>query len=328
MPRFKFTTSDNLTLVGWSVAARRTSLWIPELRMGLDAGGIDPEDGVEPPPLRIVLGTHGHRDHMKEIHNIALEPTMRTKIFFPKNHIHYLDNFITSSHILNKGNLMTSETELEKCFEIIGVSPREKVYISSLKLELEIFHCYHYPTTVGYGVSEVRKCSRTDEEISQLIANKILESTSDEDKEILLNIKNSFDNNIKPDGKMYKYMRDNNIDFSILKRVPLFAFLCDTTHRVFEDKNIFKYPTIIVECTFYENTKEQLKEAKDKNHTHFYHLIDIIKNNPNNYFRLIHHSARYNAENIYQEELVKKHYFETINEEVNYNFVPNFSIHI
>ena len=191
MPTWEIQAKPPLTLKGWSVSARRTALWIPELKMGLDAGGIDPTTGEEPSNLLVVLITHGHRDHTKEIHNIALNgpdwnpsesPTNphKTKIFLPSSIAQDTDDFIKRSAEINAGGRKLSKKEMmyiDNSYEIVPVSYNQvynlKKYNGSTTLKIKTFKCYHYPTTVGYGVSEVRKTSKTDKDICDIISQKL-----------------------------------------------------------------------------------------------------------------------------------------------------------
>jgi hypothetical protein len=74
--------------------------------------------------------------------------------------------------------------------------------------------------------------------------------------------------------------------------IPKVSFLCDTTTSVFTSyPELFYYPTIIIECTFYdEQTIELAAQAK---HTHWNDLEPIVRNHPSVFFILIHFSMRY-----------------------------------
>mgnify|MGYP000745915447 CR=1 FL=1 len=337
MPSWEIQAKPPLTLKGWSVSARRTALWIPELKMSLDAGGIDPTTGEEPSNTLITLITHGHRDHTKEIHNIALnspdwDPSksqtnpFKTKILLPSSIMQDVDTFIKRSAEINAGGRKLSKKELlhiNNSYELMPVKYDQvyhlKKYNGSTTLEIKTFKCYHYPTTVGYGISEVRKTSKTDKDICDIILQKLSLEEDENKKETYKEIIKVFSEGNKPHGKYYKFMRDEGINFSTTVTIPLFAFLCDTTTEVAQNKAIFEYPVIIIECTYYDDDPKIMKESKDRCHTHFDLLSPIIKTHPKNHFRLIHHSSRYEKdtcgpETIYEEhENLKKYHNKYLN---------------
>jgi len=80
---------------------------------------------------------------------------------------------------------------------------------------------------------------------------------------------------------------------------PLFVYVGDTHYTIFEKyQELFDYPIIIVECTFYCN--ETLDRANRDGHIHWSQLEPIVTSHPNTTFVLIHFSLRYSEEDIYQ----------------------------
>jgi hypothetical protein len=88
----------------------------------------------------------------------------------------------------------------------------------------------------------------------------------------------------------------------IWKRIPLFAFLCDTDHNVFNEnipyngKWVIEYPILIIECTFFD--KSDIKKAKKDKHMHWINLEPFVKKHSNIKFKLIHLSERYTLQQL------------------------------
>lgn len=309
----EYTISDNpkLTLEGVSWAAYRTGLLIKEWRMGLDAGYVKMNQQQE-----INMITHGHRDHVKEINNIALE-NFKTSIFCPNKATEYVRKFIVSSYELNQCSDISDKDvkKMSEMFDIIGVNADETIDLPKFKggIRIKTFKCYHYPETVGYGFSQIKKRSRSNEDIIDEIDKKLMELKNKDEIVLLEEIKREFqENSIK--SKNYRIMKRFGIDFTEIYYNDLFCFLGDTNIRVFDNKDIFNYPVIIVECTFFENSEESIKEAKDRNHIHWNDLKPIVIDHPKVRFRLIHFSRRYSETEI-------KDFFDTQN-------IDNISVHI
>jgi len=80
-------------------------------------------------------------------------------------------------------------------------------------------------------------------------------------------------------------------------KIPKFAFLGDTTHKVFETSpEILEYPVVIVECTFLLD--EHVSAAEPSGHMHWKFLSEIAGKHKKTTFVLIHWSMRYKVEDI------------------------------
>jgi len=89
------------------------------------------------------------------------------------------------------------------------------------------------------------------------------------------------------------------ITYEIEKRI--LCYLCDTTINVFQDERIFKYDTIMIECTFIR--PEHLDRAIERNHINWMQLEPYVRDNQKCDFILFHWSKLYSPEEI-------KEYFE------------------
>lgn len=247
------------TLIGKSIAAVCTSFYIPELRIMFDCGvphGFTPET---------VFITHGHLDHIKSVPETIIQQgnansTVKIKpnIFVPveadelfKQHIYSI--FALSKH--NPNHKMGSKYTLFSCTEKtrIDITIKNKPWI------VEVFKCYHTTPCRGYGLIEKRP-----------------------------KLKKEF---FGLDGKQLGQLKKQGVQITEDVEFPIICFLGDSTTQVFNDTEIFKYPVIMTECTFFE--PEMKSVAWKKKHTHWPNLIEIIKAHPKNFFIVYHFSDRY-----------------------------------
>lgn len=220
--------------------------------------------GISPSflPSKIFI-THGHLDHVAGIPQVCLNGR-ETKIFTPKALESRMKNFLRASYDM--------EGRDKENYEIVGlncnITINEK--LNTRNFNIETFRCFHTIPTIGYGFIENRR--KIKKEYSKLQKDEITKLVK-ENKEIT----------------------DNSENYT-------FCYLGDTTIKVFRQKNIFKYKTIICECTYYD--EDTIKDAKDTKHIHFMDIREIIKEHNDNYFILIHKNDRFrNTEiNKYIEE--------------------------
>lgn len=247
------------TVVGYSVAAVKTSFFIPELKLMLDSGlshGFQPEH---------IFITHLHMDHSLCLPNTVVqlgyfktEMDKKPTIYVPERMVDKTKEFMYSVFAMSKNN---PNHRVGEKYNIMGVK-------SGLGLELElkkklfsvqVIHCDHTVPCVGYGFSEIRK------------------KLKDEYKDM--------------EGKDIGQLRKSGVEVSEDKRFPVFCYLGDTSIAVFKDETIFDYPNIFVECSFVE--EEDKDHADEKKHIYWGDLEQIIKEHPNNHFILYHFSQRY-----------------------------------
>lgn len=207
-------------------------------------------------PSKIFI-THGHLDHASSLPQICLNGE-GTTIYVPKPLASRLSGFMKAGYSMAGVKKDNYIINGVECGSIINEKMNARLF------EIQIFRCFHSIPCIGYGFTEIRRKIKkeyidlTQEEIIKLVKNKV-KITED-----------------------IKY--------------PLFCFLGDTNNKVFEQTDIFKYSTIICECTFYD--EEDKRKAIKKKHTHINDLLPIIKEHENIFFILIHQSQKYKYEHI------------------------------
>jgi ribonuclease BN (tRNA processing enzyme) len=149
--------------------------------------------------------------------------------------------------------------------------------------KIEAIRCNHgcIPTT-GYGFSECRERIKDEYLVTNETGKRVCKFGREE---------------------MAKKKADGTLaDLKEVVYTPMFAYICDTDHKVFESdgKNegykLEKYPVIMIECTFY--APEDKKKAKKDKHMHWDNLSVYIAAHPEKYFKLIHYSQRYNSHDL------------------------------
>jgi ribonuclease Z len=207
-------------------------------------------------PTKIFI-THGHLDHVSALPPVCLNGE-KTKIFSPKVLESRLLNFMNAGYAMSGCNT--------KNFEVIGlennITFEEKLNVRNFIIQT--FRCDHSIPTIGYGFIENRR----------KLKNEYLKF-SQEDISKLIN---------------------EGINVTTEKKNYTFCYLGDTTCKVFEQIDIFKYKTIICECTFFDEIDK--KEAKQKKHIYWGDLVKIIEKHENIFFILIHTSQKYKFNDI------------------------------
>lgn len=275
------TGTRRLELAGYSRCAYRTGFILRSLNLGFDGG----------PPLsksiRNFLITHTHADHIASLPFTIISelsnPTSKQSkkepiiIYCPSRDKQLLENYIRSLISLNSSRYF-SEASLSYLYQIVGVEVGDKfqVLLNKQLTEIEVFKCYHgRKPTVGYGLS--------------LLVTKLKE----EYKEL--------------PGREIKKLKDEKCqEIFYQANYPQIAYLCDTTEKVFENESIFRYPIIMVECTFF--IPDEIQDAIDKNHTHWQNLKPIVKSHPENHFILFHFTQGHKDDLIhafFEEQEVK-----------------------
>lgn len=284
--KYRRDLSSSLSLLGHSRSAECSCFYSPQLRTYFDAGRQGLSEGD------IVLLTHGHADHSGDIWRMNLEFNRVMTIMVPKKIKTQIENYINSAYVLNNRH----ETDaLTKKYKIIGVEPYQMYDFTTSNNKnyaIEIFRCYHTDdSSIGYGIYERKKQihdkykGMTSKEIGQLV-------------------------------KEYKKNKTANtpeLEISVLKTIPVIAYIGDSNIRVLQDRknrNIFKFPFIVIESTFFNDDSEE--NATKYKHIHWNHLRPYVINNPNNTFILIHFSTRHKDNDI-------MNYFENDKKIHNYN---------
>jgi len=314
------TTGEKLTMIGSSVAGKATSFYIKNRNILLDCGL---PSNYKP---KIITITHMHYDHVCSIVRYFLamdqDNTYRPVIICPNKSVNLLIQYIESAFMLTKNNNNNSRKILPD-YTIVGsnicsnsniiiditnhsnniisngsnlhtnkLEPMEIVdkididIIDKMKTpyEIEPIRCNHGgQPTHGYGFIELRLKLKDEYLIKDSSNNKYSCKLSREE--------------------LIKLKKENKINtLKTIIKVPLFAYICDTDHKVFtrtgkyEGYKLDKYNVIIIECTFFK--EQDLKKAKKDKHMHWINLRKYILDHPNKYFKLIHLSEKYTSVDI------------------------------
>jgi len=256
------------TIQGFSIAALRTNFFIKELGIMLDAGC-----PINSRPEKIFI-THPHPDHIASLPfhlYSSSEVPERIQIYVHSSHAKHLEAFLSSTFMLCTNN--DYELGIYKHCEILPVEYGDifEMKVGKRKFVSECIRCFHSRGSgckmpcVGYGLSEKVKRLRQDhrgkdpKEISALVKNGVT-------------------------------ITDEIIE-------PFLLFLGDTDERVLENKEIEKYPTVMIECTFL--MEEDIPQAREKCHMHIKYLEPYIRSHPTIKFILYHFSQKYSRTEIF-----------------------------
>ena len=224
-------------------------------------------------PERIFI-THTHSDHVNRVTHVVSRRKPPT-IYVPQSAKGLVEGYI------NAHQAMTDNRPLSELLEamqrghpdwtvnrnLVPVSVGDKLQINKGNsiYRVEVIKCEHYVDCIGYCIYEVRKGLK--EQYKGL------------------------------PGKEIAALRKSGVEINEEIEKPLFVFMGDTTTAVFQNyPEIFKFPAIITECSFF---KDEHKPSADKSkHTFWGDLEPFIKSNPNTCFILIHFSLRYSSHEI------------------------------
>ena len=232
----------------------RTSFFVNELKILLDAGHQCYNK------VQTIFITHTHADHIASLPLIILENVstkLHTNIYCPKESVIFLSRMIDSFLMCNYHNTYTPK----QLYRFIGVEPGDKIdlRLNNKNIKVEVFQSVHRISTVSYGFIECVKKLKGEYiglDTTELIATK----------------------------KM-------GIDIQYVKEVKKFVFCGDTTCEIFNDKNLLSYPEILIECTYFDLQDYDMSKAKK--HMHWNDLKEIINDNTNVNFNIIHISIKH-----------------------------------
>jgi ribonuclease Z len=255
----------SLKLSGYSRAAHRTGIEIIGLNILLDAG-LDVQKAFSH-----IFITHQHLDH------VIYLPQYTMNIENDKQYI----NVISTNNILN--NIKPYLCEALKMSKNINgdnyVDILKKVNTNFIPIDnnncykfcngreqwlVNHIKCYHGIDSIGFGFSVIK--NKLKEEYNNLTNQEIIK---------LKNEGQSLTNEIKED---------------------IFLFLGDTNKKILQNKDIYKYKSIIIECTYIYD--EELDLAKINKHIHWLDIKNIIIENKDIQFILIHFSMKYKNQDI------------------------------
>ena len=252
------------TIHGYSWAACATGFIIPELDILLDCGV---PNKYFP---QFVFVTHGHLDHVYQLPLCNIDAAKSgTKIvkkpvyYVPAEIKNYVYNFIHSTYVMSKYN---PGHRMHNKYELIPVHYNDNIMIEIKKQQwmIKVFKCDHGVPCIGYGFTQIRH--KLKEEYQSL------------------------------PGKDIQQLRKDGITITEPKEYPIFCFLGDTTTIVLENNDIFRYPTILIECTYLYD--DDIDNATKNKHVHWLLLEPYVKSHPENTFILYHFSKRYTVQDI------------------------------
>ena len=193
--------------------------------------------------------------------------TQDITFYVPTESKDFLCNYIYSGLQMNSHRRLQ---HLNKCFNVIGVSPNDTININRDKnatIVVDIIKCDHSIPTVGFCFSEVR-----------------------------LKLKNEYNGIFSPE---IRQLKKSGIEVTEKIKFPQFIYIGDTTINVFTlNPQILTsgFPTIIIECTFLYD--DDYENSKQKKHIHWNDLKPIIISHDTIIFILIHFSLRYKDNDI------------------------------
>jgi ribonuclease Z len=252
----------NYTLKGFSVAALRSNFFIKELNIMFDAGLSAPYS-----PDHIFV-THTHTDHCANLpyhlYSFNKKETQRMQIYIPGGCEEKTDKLITSVHTLN------TDDDFDGAYTIIPVIAENDLTleIKGKKFIVEIIKCYHTVPCVGYGLIETKK----------KLKSEYIGKDGKIDREVIIKLKSE------------------GIDINREERDHIFLYLGDTSQEILDDQSIYKYKTIMIECTFIDDEDEE--RATLTKHIHLKHLMKSVLAHPDITFILYHFSSKYRREEI------------------------------
>ena len=249
------------TLRGTSRSAQATSFFIPELAWSLDAGALV----FTQRPERVLL-THTHSDHASLLthHKSRRKPPDMT---VPAHAVPLVEAYLDAAQILTSSAPKPEGFEWTEAYRLQGVLPGDRIVQpdGNRALVIDIIRCDHSIPCVGYIVA--RRTRRLRPELRHL------------------------------PGPALADLRRSGAEVHEEEDTPLFAFLGDTTPRVYDwHPELLRCPVIIGECTFLDPAHRD--DAWARYHTHWDDLSPIIRANPQTTFVVTHFSLRYRAEQI------------------------------
>lgn len=245
------------TLRGFSIASLRSNFYIQELGVMLDAGI---SGNMAPDHVFI---SHQHADHVGSLpFHLITKAGRKVQVYTPAESRERIENYIESLFTANGDTYGPGE---ERRYQMVPVEPGVlDLTIKNKRFDVEVIRCYHAVPCVGYGFTERRRKLR-----AQYLGLK---------------------------GADIKKLQSEGVEIYDEVRYPFFCYVGDTDRRIFDEKALDKYTTIMIECTFL--LPDDLDQADRRTHLHFDYLRPYIEARPQTTFILYHFSQRYKKSEV------------------------------
>lgn len=264
--------SSRVSIVGIGRSADASAYFLPELGIVMDAGLS--VKSLEP---KIVLLTHGHRDHTQALPSLARKAKFGgakksvARVVLPFEIEHLARHFVQSEALLNLGKDQPYSATDAALGELDFVPVREgDDVVLSKEIGVHVYRATHKPgvPAVAYGLYRRKKRLR------RAFIGSSPEYIRDHRDEVVEHYKASF----------LFYSGDSSI--SMLHTHP----------------NILsEYKYIIHECTFLAADPDDpalQATCEATGHTHYAQLFPLICDNPQTTFILVHFSTRYSRHDV------------------------------
>eukprot|EP00522_Entomoneis_paludosa_P003353 CAMPEP_0172472772 /NCGR_PEP_ID=MMETSP1065-20121228/68516_1 /TAXON_ID=265537 /ORGANISM="Amphiprora paludosa, Strain CCMP125" /LENGTH=359 /DNA_ID=CAMNT_0013230935 /DNA_START=12 /DNA_END=1091 /DNA_ORIENTATION=- len=256
--------APGLTLVGRSRAGDGTSFAIPELKWTFDCGAL--VHGQDPQHIFL---THTHSDHVTFMPYHFQRGKQRTQtppptMYIPEQALPFVQAFLRSHHAMTElSNDATAELDLSS---LQGVAAGQEILIQrgGNKYTVTPLLAEHRVTCYGYSVSLTKNRLKTE------YANL-------------------------PGPEIGRLRKQNTTELYESFTEPLFCYIGDSTHRVFEQNPqiLQQHSVVVTECSFLLD--KDVARAEETKHTHWKNLKPIVQANPQTLFMLIHFSLKHSA---------------------------------
>jgi len=261
--------AGGFTMVGYSRAADRTFLHIPELKISLDAGHCRGRQTDH------VFVTHTHMDHVKDIAYMCKKDG--ATIHCPRQSETRIANYVRSEFELDWNCTVDLST---MNFKISPHDPGESFEFGKGTHVAKTFQCFHKVPCIGYAFEEKKK--RLKQEFVGL-AGKELGRLRKEGVQI----------EEEANRLLFAYVGDTNTTVFTenpwLFNYPVIITECTFLYDEDEGDNL-------------------LEKAEKDGHTHWEALAPVVLSHPETVFVLIHFSLRYSEQDIYAffDKLIKR----------------------
>lgn len=251
-PWKEITKINKWEMIGTSIGGVRTSFYIKDLNILLDAGFQSFNH-----PTYIFI-THIHADHISSLTLTILENinnNLDTNVICPFQSIKFLENMVNSFLKCNYHS-----EKIPKKVNYIGLNDGDKkdFIFNKRKFQVEAIKSDHTIPTLNYGF--IQKTQKLKDEFKNL------------------------------DGKSIKKLRDENKNIFYEFEKKIFLFCGDTSRKLLENDKIFEYSNIIIECTYFDDSDIDL--AEERKHMHWMFLEKKVNLYENINFYLIHLSPK------------------------------------